>query len=179
MSVFVGPAHFGTGEEGVAGSTLPHSNTSFTLGGPNVKLVSSDKEPFDVPLSIIMEQNLQNIRLIIEDTGMENPIPLPNVNSKTLAKVLEFAKVAAAGGATEDYVKMFFDELESQEMLFEIILASNYLNYKRLLDASCQRVADMIKGKTPEEIREKFNIVNDFSPTEEEEVKRENQWAFE
>lgn len=37
----------------------------------------------------------------------------------------------------------------------------------------------MIKGKTPEEIRKTFNIKNDFTPEEEEEVRRENQWAFE
>lgn len=34
-------------------------------------------------------------------------------------------------------------------------------------------------GKTPEEIRKTFNIRNDFTPEEEEEVRRENQWAFE
>jgi S-phase kinase-associated protein 1 len=37
----------------------------------------------------------------------------------------------------------------------------------------------MIKGKTPEEIHKTFNIKNDFTPKEEEEVQRENQWAFE
>lgn len=37
----------------------------------------------------------------------------------------------------------------------------------------------MIKGKTPEEIRTTFNIKNDFTAEEEEEVRRENQWAFE
>lgn len=37
----------------------------------------------------------------------------------------------------------------------------------------------MIKGKTPDEIRKIFNIKNDFTPEEEEEVRRENQWAFE
>ena len=43
----------------------------------------------------------------------------------------------------------------------------------------CQTVADIIKGKTPEEIRAYFHIKNDFTPEEEEEVRRENQWAFE
>lgn len=57
--------------------------------------------------------------------------------------------------------------------------AANYLNIKTLLDLTCQTVADMIKGKTPEEIRKTFNIKNDFTPEEEEEVRRENQWAFE
>ena len=59
------------------------------------------------------------------------------------------------------------------------IQAANYLNIKSLLDLTCQTVADMIKGKTPEEIRKTFNIKNDFTPEEEEEVRRENQWAFE
>ena len=59
------------------------------------------------------------------------------------------------------------------------IQAANYLNIKGLLDLTCQTVADMIKGKTPEEIRKTFNIKNDFTPEEEEEVRRENQWAFE
>ena len=33
----------------------------------------------------------------------------------------------------------------------------------------------VVTGKTPEEIRKTFNIPNDFSPEEEEEVRRENQ----
>lgn len=32
----------------------------------------------------------------------------------------------------------------------------------------------MIKGKTPEEIRKLFNIVNDFTPEEEAQIKKEN-----
>lgn len=63
--------------------------------------------------------------------------------------------------------------------LISLVQAANYLNIKNLLDLTCQTVADMIKGKTPEEIRKTFNIKNDFTPEEEEEVRRENQWAFE
>ena len=33
----------------------------------------------------------------------------------------------------------------------------------------------MIKGKTPEEIRKQFNIVNDFTPEEEAQVCQENK----
>ena len=45
------------------------------------------------------------------------------------------------------------------------------MNIKNLLDLTCQTVADMIKGKTPEEIRKTFNIKNDFTPEEEDEVR--------
>jgi S-phase kinase-associated protein 1 len=89
-----------------------------------------------------------------------------------------------------------------QEMLFEVILvryislysfpivhrkleadlsnlsqAANYLDIKPLLDVGCKTVANMIKGKSPEEIRKTFNITNDFTPEEEEHIRRENEWA--
>jgi hypothetical protein len=55
--------------------------------------------------------------------------------------------------------------------------AANYLNINNILDLACQAVADMIKGKTPEEIRKTFNIKNDFTPEEEEGVRLEKLWA--
>merc|ERR1712166_15083 len=64
-----------------------------------------------------------------------------------------------------------------QEILFELILAANYLDIKPLLDLTCAKVASMIKGKTPEEIRKQFNIVNDFTPEEEAQVREENKWC--
>jgi S-phase kinase-associated protein 1 len=126
---------------------------------------------------------------MIEDTGMDHPIPLPNVSSKILAKVIEYCKYHVdnqkAGddkpATSEDEIKAWdldFVKVD-QATLFDLILAANYLNIKNLLDLTCQTVADMIKGKTPEEIRKTFNIKNDFTPEEEEEVRRENQWAFE
>ena len=66
-----------------------------------------------------------------------------------------------------------------QDMLFELILAANYMNIQPLLDLTCATVASLIKGKTPEEIRQRFNIVNDFSPEEEAQVRDENKWCEE
>jgi S-phase kinase-associated protein 1 len=60
-----------------------------------------------------------------------------------------------------------------QGTLFELILASNYLDMKNLLDLGCKTVANMIKGKSVEEIRKTFNIVNDFTPEEEEQIRKE------
>ena len=66
-----------------------------------------------------------------------------------------------------------------QETLFELILAANYMDIKPLLDLTCATVASLIKGKTPEEIRKTFNIVNDFTPEEEAQVREENKWCEE
>nr|ABB77427.1 Skp1-like protein 2 [Petunia integrifolia subsp. inflata] len=149
-----------------------------------IVLKSSDGETFQVEESVAVES--QTIKHMIEDDCADSSIPLPNVTSQILAKVIEYCKRHVEASKTED--KATEDDLKSfdadfvkvdQSMLFDLILAANYLNIKSLLDLTCQTVADMIKGKTPEEIRKTFNIKNDFTPEEEEEVRRENAWAFE
>ena len=61
----------------------------------------------------------------------------------------------------------------AQEMLFKLLLAANYLNIKSLLQLTCAKVASLLKGKTPNQIRDCFNIRNDFTQAEEEEVRKE------
>jgi S-phase kinase-associated protein 1 len=66
-----------------------------------------------------------------------------------------------------------------QEIVLELTLAANYLEIKPLLDLTCATVASKIKGKTPEEIRTQFGLVNDFTPEEEAQVREENKWCEE
>ena len=161
-------------------------------------LRSCDGEEFEVEEIVAMES--QTIKHMIEDDCADSGIPLPNVSSRILSRVIEYCRkhvqargaapadgpaapepAAGVSKAAEEELKSFDSEFVKvdQATLFDLILAANYLNIKGLLDLTCQTVADMIKGKTPEEIRKTFNIKNDFTPEEEEEVRRENQWAFE
>ena len=152
-----------------------------------VTLISSDHERFEVPEAAATMS--QTIRHMIEDGCTDGGIPLPNVTGSILAKVLEYCNkhaAASAGGEgsssssdKEELVKFdkAFVEVD-QATLFDLILAANYLNVKGMLDLTCQTVADMIKGKSVEEIRQTFNIKNDFTPEEEAEIRKENQWAF-
>ncbi|ERS99942.1 S-phase kinase-associated protein 1 [Sporothrix brasiliensis 5110] len=118
------------------------------------------------------------------------PVPLPNVNEAVLRKVIEYCEhhrndpLGTNEEETESRKKTTdIEEWDQkfmqvdQEMLFEIILAANYMDIKALLDVGCKTVANMIKGKSPEEIRKTFNITNDFTPEEEEQIRRENEWA--
>ncbi|KAG7545088.1 SKP1-like dimerization domain superfamily [Arabidopsis suecica] len=147
-----------------------------------IVLMSSDGQSFEVEEAIAVQS--QTIAHMVEDDCAANGIPLANVTSKTLVKVIEYCKkhhVDEANPISEDELNKWDTEfLEiDQSTIFDLILAANYLNIKNLLDLTCQTIADMIKGKNPEEIRTLFNIKNDFTPEEEEEVRRENQWAFE
>eukprot|EP00253_Pinus_taeda_P035294 PITA_35294 len=151
-----------------------------------VSLRSSDGELFDVTEAVAFES--QTIKYMIEDTGTANAIPLPNVSSEILSKVIAYCKyhVDAQNPAheksaiSEEDMKIWDEDFVKvdQDTLLDLILAANYLNIENLLDLTCQTIAEMIKGKTPEEIRKTFNLKNDFTPEEEEEVRRENQWAF-
>ncbi|KAL8110418.1 hypothetical protein AgCh_026222 [Apium graveolens] len=141
-------------------------------------LRSSDNETFELEEAVAVES--QTIKHMIEDDCADTAIPVPNVTGNILAKVIEYCKKHVES-PNENELKSFDQEFVKvdQQVLFDLILAANYLNIKSLLDLTCQTVADMIKGKTPEEIRKTFNIKNDFTPEEEEAVRRENAWAFE
>ena len=58
-----------------------------------------------------------------------------------------------------------------------MLISANYLDIKPLLDVGCKTVANMIKGKSPEQIRQTFNIENDFTPEQEAQISRETEWA--
>ncbi|KAF1957264.1 S-phase kinase-associated protein-like protein 1 [Byssothecium circinans] len=155
-----------------------------------VKLTTSDDASLVVERDIAERSIL--IKNLLEDLGNENdePIPIPNVNEAVMKKVLEWAEhhrkdPPASQDDDSDSRKKSTDIDEwdqkfmqvDQEMLFEIILAANYLDIKALLDVGCKTVANMIKGKSPDEIRKTFNIQNDFTPEEEDQIRRENEWA--
>ncbi|CAH2063457.1 unnamed protein product [Thlaspi arvense] len=149
-----------------------------------IVLKCSDGETFEVDEAVALQS--QTIAHLVEDDCADSGIPLANVTGKILAMVIEYCKkhVAVDGGESlseEDLKKWDAEFMQiDQSTIFELILASNYLNIKSLLDLTCQTIADMISAcKNAEEIRQKFGIQNDFTPEEEEEVRKENQWAFE
>eukprot|EP00054_Salpingoeca_dolichothecata_P009662 m.54416 g.54416 ORF g.54416 m.54416 type:complete len:71 (+) comp18514_c0_seq1:64-276(+) len=60
-----------------------------------------------------------------------------------------------------------------------VLQAANFLDIKPLIDMTCKHIADQIRGKSAEQIRTHFNMNNEFSPEEEEQVRRENEWLEE
>eukprot|EP01035_Chromulina_nebulosa_P038176 gene38176-51557_t len=160
-----------------------------------VEVVSAEGQSHNVSVNIAKHSGLLS-RLIDDDNQNEQFISLPplsNVNSAILSKVIEFLehynmepmneiekplKSANIGDVVQDYYANFIGGLH-QEDLFELILAANYTDIKPLLSLTCATVASQIKGKSPEDIRRIFNIVNDFTPEEQAAVEAENRWCEE
>uniref|UniRef100_G1Q6P6 S-phase kinase-associated protein 1 n=1 Tax=Myotis lucifugus TaxID=59463 RepID=G1Q6P6_MYOLU len=143
---------------------------------PSIKLLSSDGEIFEVDVEIAKQS--VTIKTMLEDLGMDDegdddPVPLPNVNAAIFNKVIQWCthhKDDPPPPEDDENKEKRTDDIPvwdqeflkvDQGTLFELILT----------------VANMIKGKTPEEIRKTFNIKNDFTQEEEAQVRKENQWC--
>ncbi|MES1919829.1 hypothetical protein MHBO_001589 [Bonamia ostreae] len=153
-----------------------------------LNLLSKEEESHPIDIDIAMKSSL--IRTIWEGDRTERAIPLINVGSSELKKVIEFLKyhknvpfepipTPLKSKNMREIVPEWdanFIEMD-QSSLFKIILAANYLDIRDLLDLSCAKVATMIKGKSVEAIRECFGIENDFTKEELKAVKIENGWT--
>ena len=64
-------------------------------------------------------------------------------------------------------------------LIFELIQASNYMGIKSLLELGSAKVSSYIKSKSSEELRQIFNIRNDFTPEEEQQILADNPWCME
>ncbi|XP_065193863.1 S-phase kinase-associated protein 1-like [Sycon ciliatum] len=156
-----------------------------------LKLVSNDGEVFDVEVKVACQSKV--LKTMLQDTGDiaddDEPVPLPPVNGATLRKVIEWCTHYQNENSVEGedpldesqrrtiYIDTWAKEFlkVDQKILFELIEAADYLDIKGLLDAACKTVANMIKGKNSEELRNTFEIVNDLSTDEEEEISKVNE----
>ena len=154
-----------------------------------ITLVSSDGEK--IQISAKAAQRSQLVKKIIETHPDDAEIPLSNVKSIILKKIKEYLehyqdiepKEIERPLASQNYqecVEAWDYEYINVELdlIFEIILAANYMDIKPLLELASSKIASIIKGKTPEEIRKTFNIQNDFTPEEEQQIRDENQWCM-
>ncbi|KAK3135663.1 hypothetical protein QOZ80_5BG0421880 [Eleusine coracana subsp. coracana] len=158
---------------------------------------SAEKQPAD-PATSAEEEKI----VLLSSDGEEFTVDVPIARkSHVLSRVIEFltrklklsrvlealdkkqdgsaaAEKSAAENEFKEFEVEFFKKLGDKEALFDVILAANYLHAQELLDASCFCAADRIRGLKVQEIRDYFNITNDFTAEENERIIKENAWAF-
>jgi S-phase kinase-associated protein 1 len=162
----------------------------------NVRLITSNNETFDVPIDIIKISKLVKSLLDIDidiDIDDIQEIPLPNINSNILTKIIEFLKYYNTNPLKEiekplksnnitDIVsdKWYADYINiDNEIVFDITIAANYMDIQPLLDLGCAFIAASIKGKTAEELKTTFGIEGDIGRIDEEKLREENKWCEE
>lgn len=154
-----------------------------------VHLILQDETRCNVSREIA-QMSLLVKEMLEEDEDDDTPeIPIPNVSKEIMSIALEFAKhhvhdpmapieKPIMSDKMKDIVSPwdadYIDKLD-HSTLFSLILAANYLNIPALLDLSCAKVASLIKGKTPEEIRALFKITLVMEQEEEKQI--EQRWS--
>ncbi|KAJ1693452.1 hypothetical protein LUZ63_010150 [Rhynchospora breviuscula] len=145
-------------------------------------LKSCDGVEFKVPLAVAEQSGMVKA---VMTAGFSNFVPLPTVSAPVVALMIsfwtehskEFTR-AHEKESKDQEKKKFFDEMD-RELLFDFVLAANYMDAKEMLDSTCQHIADTIKNLPIEDVRNYFGFVNEFMPEEEQCVIEENKWAHE
>lgn len=138
-------------------------------------LVTSDGETITVPYSIAIKSEL--LETLIKGDKDETTFPLSEITHPILSLAVEFLhyhvktpfkqiekvplKTANMIEIVDEWDANFIDV--EQEVIIKLILGANYMHIPDLLSLACAKIASMIKGKSTEEIRKTFNIVNDFT----------------
>lgn len=101
--------------------------------GRKITLKSSDGETFEVDEAVALES--QTIKHMIEDDCADNGIPLPNVTSKILSKVIEYCRKHVEAPKADERGSSVDDELKAwdadfvkvdQATLFDLILVNPF-----------------------------------------------------
>ncbi|KAF8383915.1 hypothetical protein PRIPAC_73057 [Pristionchus pacificus] len=161
-----------------------------------ITLVSSDEQNFPVERELLkqsgtIETLIVNMNLDDEDTdAAAMPIPLPNVKGDVLEKVIQWMEHHKGDpvkeGDNEDnnaeiVVPQWDDDFFKPAMYgskhLELTVAASYLDIKNLLTLSCKAISNTFKGKTGPQIREEWGVPNEFTPEEEEAIRKENEWS--
>ena len=118
------------------------------------------------------------VKNIVEDRGVSEEIQLEQVTQAELAKILQYcehheftipepiAKPLQSNNIYDavpqwdgDFISAF-----NEDDLVKLIKAADYLDIKCLLDLGLTKIAAKFKGMTPEELRQEYNIQEEFTP---------------
>jgi len=150
---------------------------------PKLILVSCDQEnakEFEIDKSAALMCNL--VKSIIEGDSEVKKIEIKKVSQDILELIVDYLKhhkgtppaeiakpirsVKMEKIVEDEWDATFINKMQKRT-IFQIILGANYMDIKSLLHLGCAKIATMIKGKSPEEIKK---ILSE----EEDDVKADN-----
>eukprot|EP00918_Siedleckia_nematoides_P058803 GHVU01128328.1.p1 GENE.GHVU01128328.1~~GHVU01128328.1.p1 ORF type:complete len:189 (+),score=40.98 GHVU01128328.1:430-996(+) len=158
--------------------------------GGSVRLIASGGEALEVPRRVACQSTF--IASLLSDGEEDNTVHV-QVTAPTLKKVIDYCthhiddthppkietplknpiKAQPLLGAFD---KDFLEQTVVED-LFELVQAACYLHVQPLQDLCSAKLADLMRGRTLEEVRKLLKIENDFAPEEEQRVRAENAWC--
>ncbi|XP_019866198.2 S-phase kinase-associated protein 1 [Aethina tumida] len=146
-----------------------------------IKLESGDGDRFDIDMdvakcSVILSTMVEHLGNVDDEI-----VPLPNISSVILQKIIDWATYhkddpplpedEGKERISDDILEWDAKFLQDDHLtIFDLILAADFLQIRGLIELTSKKLANMMKGKTSEDIRRIFNIENDYTETEEREL---------
>lgn len=128
-------------------------------------LTSNTEDQPEIKLKHLTVDTLQHVARYLEyhvdhpATPISKPLVSPDLSLVLCPWDLELAN--------------FLTETKNHDILFEMLLAANFMDIKPLTEFCAAAIASLMKNKTPEEIRKTFGLSEKPTPEEEEQVKRD------
>jgi len=119
-------------------------------------IVEGDREATEIPIKKVSGDVLE---LIVEY--------LKHHDGKAPAEIAKPIRSIKMDKIVEDKWDAEFINKLSKKMIFQVILGANYMDIPSLLHLGCAKIATMIKGKSPDEIRSILSDDGDSGDAEE------------
>jgi S-phase kinase-associated protein 1 len=165
-------------------SSYSSENVLITLICP-IQPNSNEKKEFKVDRETLHMST--TITDIIEDT-LQTTITIPHITADIMEMVIEYCTMHK--GETPDYEE---DDIPVKDQVFcskngggddpskakylqRLIEGANYLNVKPMFDLCCRTLAEMLEGKSTEEMRELLGLVDDLSEEQKAVIAEEKRW---
>lgn len=139
-----------------------------------VETADGQIEEIELEIALLMSPNLYRQVACYNNAPASKfpPIVLPKqVTPDALKLIMEYCRFHQAPGRSDKerkiYDEKFIRTLDTKK-LCEMASAADSLKMSPLVELTCQALAKMIEGKTPEEVREIFHLPDDL--TEEEKL---------
>ena len=157
----------------------------------SIIIVSMENNALRIKIPNEAIKNIRTLKDNLEDIpsveGVETEISIPYVeNQHALDLLLEYITFDIQNPIDSDgklehteWETAFYAPLEAPEQqtyLFGLTMISDYLVYKRLQGSCSLKIAKMLQGKTPQQIRDTFGLPDDIPEEDKNEIFEKNGW---
>ena len=147
-----------------------------------IKLKSNDEQVFTIKEKAVNRSNL--VKGILADYEDNTEVPLPDVNGKTLKRVVDYLthyensepkpipkplKNSHIDEILDKWDYDFIIEVPLDDSI-DLLNAANYMDIAPLLQLACCRIASEMIDRPVDEVRELFGITCDMTKEEMEEM---------
>lgn len=152
--------------------------TNNNMNTDQIKIETSDGEIHQVSMEIIKKYPCITDMLECTENN-DSPVPLSRFTSNDLNFLLEYTEKLITeektiGNKEKDKLTMKFNTSVAnlpKGDIDRLITMADFLGYQRMVNRLCDGIVHSCKNLSPAQIREKYNLKNDLSKEEEDEIK--------